>query len=274
MSYYVYQITGAGMTYYGSSMRLCSDRRDQHTSQYRCHHKAIAEGRTPISLCSSYKIFDATDDWVMEIIESGIETEYEALYAENECINNNECVNINNALALTGEALKEYKTKWVRHDRLRRGITPLIPIPNQSEEVTKAKRKSLCMKYHEEHHEELKQKGRERYAQKEFTEEDRRKEYDRVEAYRQANMEKVTASKKEYYEKTKNDPEFVAKQKAYYQANKEVKCAQRKEHYEANKESIQARRKELAQLKKLKQEIGSETPSHLYPPVEEDTVSL
>lgn len=252
MSYYIYQITGAGMTYYGSSMEAFCERKSKHTSQYRCHHKAILEGRIPLGLCSSHKIFDATDDWVMEIIENGIETEFEALYAENEYINNNECVNINNALALTGEELKEYKTKWMRHNRLRRGITPLIPIPNQSEEVIKAKRKALWMKYHEEHREELKQKGRDRYAHKEFTEEDRRKECDRVEAYRQANMEKVTASKKAYYEKTKDDPEFVAKQKAYYEANKEAKCAQRKEHYEANREAINARRRELAQAKKAK----------------------
>ena len=240
------------MTYYGSSMRLLSDRRDQHTSQYRCHFKAISEGRIPLSLCSSYKIFDATDDWVMEIIEDGIETEFESLYVENQYINNNDCVNINNALGLTGEELKEYKTKWARHDRLRRGITPLIPIPNQSEEEIKAKRKEHYQKYHKEHHEEIIQKSRERYAQKVFTEEDRRKECERVEVYRQANMEKVKASKKAHYEKTKDDPEFIAHQKAYYEENKEEIKAKRKAHYEANREAINARRRELAQAKKAK----------------------
>jgi len=250
MSYYIYQITGAGMTYYGSSQQAFCERKSTHTSQYRCHHKAITEGRQPLSICSSYKIFDATDDWIMEIIEEGIETEYEALYAENQYINNNDCVNINNALGLEGEELKEYKTKWARHKRLRLGLQPLIPIPNQSEELIKEKRQANWKKYHEEHHEEIKHQQREKYAQKEFTEEERQVERDRVKAYRLANPEKVKASKKAHYDANKDDPEFIAKQKAYYQANKEEKATKQKARYDANKEAINAHRKALRDANK------------------------
>ena len=246
MSYYIYQITGADMTYYGSSRDKFCERKSKHVCQHR-HYKKTGN----LNGCTaSHKIFDATDDWKMEIIEDKIETEYEALLVENQYINNNECVNINNALGLKGEELKEYKTKWTRHDRLRRGLQPLIPIPNQSEEVTKEKRQAIWKKYHEEHKEELKQKGRDRYATKEFTETERQVECERVKAYRLANPEKVKASKKAQYDAKKDDPEFIAKQKAYYQANKEEKAAKQKAHYDANKEAINAHRKALRDAKK------------------------
>jgi len=246
MSYYIYQITGAGMTYYGSSCQLFSERKSQHKTQYTYYKKTNRLNKC----CTSYKIFDATDDWIMEIIEEGIETEYEALYAENQYINNNDCVNINNALGLEGEELKEYKTRWARHNRLRRGITPLIPIPNQSEELIKEKRQANWKKYHEEHHEELKHKQREKYAQREFTEEERQIVRDRSSLWIKNNPEKVKASKKAQYEANKNDPEFISKQKAYYQANKEEKATKQKAHYDANKEAINAHRKALRDANK------------------------
>lgn len=248
MSYYIYQITGAGMTYYGSSRDKFCERKSKHVCQHR-HYKKIGNSN---GCTASHKILDATDDWKMEIIEDGIETEYEALLIENQYINNNECVNINNALGLVGEELKEYKTKWTRHDRLRRGLQPLIPIPNQSEEVTKEKRRLINQKYHEEHKEELNQKCKDWHAnnKKDFTEADRQAECDRVKAYRLANPEKVKASKKADYDAKKNDPEFIAKQKAYYQANKEEKAAKQKAHYDANKDEINAHRKALRDAKK------------------------
>lgn len=255
MSYYIYQITGADMIYYGSSQQAFCERKSTHISQYRCHHKAILEGKIPLSLCSSYKIFDTTDDWIMEIIEDGIETEYEALLIENQYINNNECVNINNALGLVGEELKEYKTKWSRHDRLRRGLQPLIPIPNQSEEVTKEKRKVIWKKYHEEHKEELNQKCKNWHANHIKTEADRQAVCERTKAYCLANPEKVKASKKAQYNAKKDDPEFIAKQKAYYQANKEEKAVKRNAHYEANKDEINAHRKALRDAKKLGEKL-------------------
>lgn len=246
MSYYIYQITGADMTYYGSSQQDFCERKSQHKTQYKYYKKTNRLNKC----CTSYKIFDATDDWIMEIIEDGINTEYEALLIENQYINNNECVNINNALGLVGEELKEYKTKWTRHDRLRRGLQPLIPIPNQSEEVTKEKRRLINQKYREEHKEELNQKCKDWHANHIKTEEERQVECDRVKAYRLANPEKVKASKKVQYDAKKNDPEFIAKQKAYYQANKEEKAVKQKAHYDANKEAINAHRKALRDAKK------------------------
>jgi hypothetical protein len=253
MSYYIYQITGAGMTYYGSSQQALCERKASHISTHRYYKKTGNLNKC----CTSYKIFDATDDWIMEIIEDGIETEYEALYTENQYINNNECVNINNALGLVGEELKEYKTKWNRHYRLRNGITPLIPIPNQSEEVIKEKRKAIWKKYHETHKEELNQKCKDWHTnnKKDFTEADRQAECDRVKAYCLANPEKVKASKKAQYNAKKDDPEFIAKQKEYYQANKEDKLANQKAHYDANKEVINEHRK--AKYEANKDEINA-----------------
>lgn len=253
MNYSIYQITGAGMTYYGSSKNI-DNRRYQHIHGFKYYKQNHIVLHTK-SYCASYQIFDATDDWKMEIIEDGIETKFEARIIEDEYINNNECVNINNALGLVGEELKEYKTKWNRYKRLRLGLQPLIPIPNQSEEVTKEKRRLINQKYREDekHREELNQKCKEWRAnnKKDFTEADRQAECDRVKAYRLANPEKVKASKKADYDAKKNDPEFIAKQKAYYQANKEEKAAKQKAHYDANKEAINAHRKALRDAKKL-----------------------
>jgi hypothetical protein len=253
MSYYIYQITGAGMTYYGSSRDKFCERKSKHVCQHR-HYKKIGNSN---GCTASHKILEATDNWIMEIIEDGIETEHEALLVENQYINNNECVNINNALGLKGEELKEYKTKWTRHNRLRLGLQPLIPIPNQSEEITKEKRRLINQKYHEEHKEELNQKCKDWHAnnKKDFTEADRQAECDRVKAYRLANLDKVKASKKAAYDAKKNDPEFISKQKAYYQANKEEKAAKQKAHHDANKDEINAHRKALRDAKKLGEKL-------------------
>ena len=250
MSYSIYQITGVGMTYYGSSKNV-DNRRFQHVHGFKYYKQNHTDEYTS-SYCASYKIFDATDDWKMEIIEDGIETKFEARIIEDGYINNNECVNINNALGLVGEELKEYKTKWTRHDRLRRGLQPLIPIPNQSEEVTKEKRQLFNKKYREDekHREELNQKSKDWRTNHIKTEKELQTDRDKSKAYRLANPEKVKESKKVQYDAKKDDPEFIAKQKAYYQANKEEKAAKQKAHYDANKEAINAHRKALRDAKK------------------------
>jgi hypothetical protein len=251
MSYYIYQITGAGMTYYGSSKNV-ENRRYQHIHGFK-YYKQNHTAEYTSSYCASYKIFDATDDWIMEIIEDGIETKFEARIIEDEYINNNECVNINNALRLVGEELKEYKTKWNRHNRLRLGLQPLIPISNQSEEITKEKRRLINQKYREDekHREELNQKCKDWRANHIKTEVELQTDRDKSKAYRLANLDKVKASKKAAYDTKKNDPEFIAKQKAYYQANKEEKAAKQKAHHDANKDEINAHRKALRDAKKL-----------------------
>ena len=227
------------MTYYGSSQQAFCERKASHLSTYRYYIKTGDLHKC----CTSYKIFDATDVWIMEIIEEGIETEYEALYAENQYINNNDCVNINNALGLEGEELKEYKTKWARHKRLRLGLQPLIPIPNQSEELIKEKRQSNWAQYHEEHREELNQKCKEWRDAHIYTEEERKTNRNRASEWSKNNPEKAKASKKANYDAKKDDPEFIAKQKAYYQSNKEEKLTKQKANYDANKEEINAHRK-------------------------------
>jgi hypothetical protein len=237
MSYYIYKISGAGMDYYGSSKQDFCERKSQHKSQFK-HFQKLGNGNK----CSSYKILEATDDWIMSIIESNIETEQEALKREDWFINNNECVNIQNAIGLTGEALSGYKRNWTRWNRLKTGKTPLIPISLLTEDEKKAKKQERWRKWYEANKEITLQQQRDAYANKVFTEEDRQKERDRVKAYNEANKEKVNAHKKDYYEANKEI--LNAKNKAYYEANKEEQIAKQKSYYEANKERInEGRRK-------------------------------
>jgi hypothetical protein len=229
MSYYIYQITGADMTYYGSSNQLGNSRINHHKSDYKCYNKQLLQGIIR-PICSSYKIFNATDDWQMKIILDGIETENEALFIENEYINNNECVNINNALGLKpdSEELKEYKTKWARHDRLRRGLQPLIPIPNQSDEITYKKMMDYRAKYQEEHRIEINERSRK------YHEDNRETILPKMQKYRDNHRDDINqkqnekhAQNKEVENKAKRDrrnankDEYNAKNRAYYQANKE-----------------------------------------------------
>jgi hypothetical protein len=239
MSYYIYKISGAGMDYYGSSKQDFCERKSQHKSQFKTYQKTNTSNK-----CSSHKILEATDDWTMDIIEYNIETEQQALERENWYINSNECVNIQNAIGLTGEALTEYKTNWARWNRLKKGETPLIPIPLQTEDDAKARKQKNWNDWYEANKETKLQKQRDSYANKVFTEEDRQKERDRVKAYVDTNRDKVLAHKREYYEANKEV--LNAKNKASYEANKEERVAKQRAYYEANKERInEARRKNI-----------------------------
>lgn len=57
----------------------------------------------------------------------------------------------------------------------------------------------------------------------------------------EANKERIAAQHKAYYEANKE--KVAARHKAYRQANKEQRAAQQKAYYEANKEQIAARKK-------------------------------
>lgn len=89
------------MDYYGSSQQKFCERKSSHVTQFR-HWKKEEKG----NCCSSRLIFEATEEWTIEKIEENIVTEQEALELENWYINNCDCVNINNALGLTGDAMK------------------------------------------------------------------------------------------------------------------------------------------------------------------------
>jgi hypothetical protein len=237
MSYYIYKISGAGMDYYGSSRQDFCERKSKHNSQFK-HYQINQSGNK----CSSYKILEATDDWTMTTIENNIETETQALERENWYICNTECINTNRAIGLSGDDLRQYKANWKRWNDLKKGKTPLIPRPLQTEDEKKLKQQINNKAYREANKQEILAKQRDAYAAKEFTEEERQKERDRVKAYREANKEKVCDSKKEYYQEHKE--EINNKSKASYEANKEERKAKQKAYYEANKERInEARRK-------------------------------
>jgi hypothetical protein len=191
MSYYIYKISGAGMDYYGSSRQAFCERKSRHNSDYRYYQKNQSGNK-----CSSYKILEATDDWTMTTIENNIETETQALERENWYICNTECINTNRAIGLSGDDLRQYKTNWKRWNALKKGKTPLIPRPLQTEDEKKAKRQIINKAYREANRETILQKQRDAYAAKEFTEEERQKERDRVKAYAEANKERINEARR------------------------------------------------------------------------------
>jgi len=166
------------MEYYGSSKQNLCERKSKHNTQFKNYQKTNTGNK-----CSSYKILEATDDWIMDIIENNIKTKQEALEHENWYINNNECVNIQNAIGLTGDDLREYKANWARWNKLKKGKVPLIPIPFQTEDEAKARKQKNWKDWYEANKETKLQQQRDAYANKVFTEEDRQKERDRVKAY-------------------------------------------------------------------------------------------
>lgn len=235
MSYYIYKISGAEMVYYGSSMQDLCERKSSHKTQHT-YYKKNGNGNK----CSSYKILEATDDWVIEIIEPNIETHQEVLERENWYINNTECVNIKNAIGLTIDETRKYKADWKRWNALKTGKTPLI-ITMLSDDEKKTNRQKNWQTYYEANKESLLQKQKDAYAKKEFTEEDRQKERDRVKEYCELNKEKVKEAKMEYYEANKD--ELKEKMKASYEINKEERLKKQKAYYEANKEKINEKRR-------------------------------
>ena len=76
------------------------------------------------------------------------------------------------------------------------------------------------------------------------------KEYQK--GYRVDNKEKLNKYSSNYYETNKK--EQLAKMAKHYQANKEEKRKKVSEHYKANRDRINARRRELARLKKDKKD--------------------
>jgi len=81
------------------------------------------------------------------------------------------------------EDIREYKANWARWNRLKRGKTPLIPIPLQTEDEAKERKQKNWKDWYEANKETKLQQQRDAYANKVFTEEDRQKERDRVKAY-------------------------------------------------------------------------------------------
>jgi hypothetical protein len=144
------------------------------------------------------------------------------------------------------EDICKYKADWARWNRLKKGKTPLIPVPLQSEEEKKMKKQSHWQKWYVENKETKLQQQRDAYAAKEFTEEERQKERDRVKAYRESNKEKVSEAKKAHYQEHKE--EHKEKMKASYEANKEERIAKQKAYYEANKERINAARRKPSDI--------------------------
>ena len=70
----------------------------------------------------------------------------------------------------------------------------------------------------------------------------------RQKAYYEANKDKVAAQKKAYREANKD--KVAAQKKAWYEANKDKVAAQQKAWYEANKDKIAARQKSIALARK------------------------
>lgn len=230
MSYYIYKISGEGMDYYGSSKQTFCERKSLHKSQFN-HWKKTEEKIA----CSSRLILEATDEWTMEKIEENIATEQEALERENWYINNCECININNALGLTGDAMREYKTKWARHNRLRTGETPLIPIPLKTEEEKKETRKKYTENLLPEQKEKIKEqqkKYRDTHIQ---TDEQKSAACARTKKHQEdIKADPVRKAEQLEYKRLKAaeyraNPEYVANEKAQRNIDP-VKSAERREY--------------------------------------------
>lgn len=115
--YYVYTITGSGLTYYGSSGYPICERKSKHKTEYK-HWKETRNGYKT----QSYEILDLCDNWEFNVLEDGY-TKQEALDREKWFIQNKECVN-KNLPYLTEEEKREYKRKWAETNRRENGIMP------------------------------------------------------------------------------------------------------------------------------------------------------
>jgi len=105
-----------------------------------------------------------------------------------------------------------------------------------AEKEDKEKQKDRHQKYREENKEKI------YLQQKEYREDNKEIIADLKKEYYENNFETISAKKKEYYEENKED--MIKSVLEYYNNNKEIILEERKEYYKENKEKILEKRKE------------------------------
>jgi len=105
-----------------------------------------------------------------------------------------------------------------------------------AEKEDKEKQKDRHQKYREENKEKI------YLQQKEYREDNKEIIVDLKKEYYENNFETISAKKKEYYEENKED--MIKSVLEHYNENKEIILEERKEYYQENKEKILEKRKE------------------------------
>ena len=193
----IYKIVGYGLTYYGSTIQLLSDRKSTHITQYRMW---VNRGEDAWK-CASYDIFKQGNEWEIIVLETvmtdtkktGLKEREQKWITENDCVNKNQVIQ-------SAEDLKKYKREWAENNRREQGIKPKAEGFDQKKyarDWARAKRAEMT----EEEKKVYLEKRRETRPKQ--TEEQKEKARERAKAQR---------------EKIKADPEQVAKVNEYKKA--------------------------------------------------------
>ena len=193
----IYKIVGYGLTYYGSTIQLLSDRKSTHITQYRMW---VNRGEDAWK-CASYDILKQGDEWEMIVLETIITDIKKTglIEREQKWITENECVNKNQAIQSVDD-LKKYKREWAENNRREQGIEPRtqgFDHKKYARDWARAKRAEMT----DAERAEVNRKKRENRPEQ--TEEQKEKARERAKAQR---------------EKIKADPEQVAKVNEYKKA--------------------------------------------------------
>ena len=146
----VYNLSGYGLEYIGSTIQPICERKSTHKTQYKEWVKRNKEGWK----CASYDILDKGEDWKIEIIETILTDnektgllEREQYWIENrKALHGKEYVINKNQAIQSAEDLKEYKRKWAEKNRRENGIQPKnteFDAKKYARDWAKAKRASL-----------------------------------------------------------------------------------------------------------------------------------
>ena len=153
ITYKIYRLFGAGMSYYGSTHQPIYERKSQHKTAHK--NKLVC--------CSSKLILDSCDDWDVEIVELlPNSTREQALLREKWWIDNNDCVNINSPISKTTEEMKEYQRLWAEKSRREKGVPVKEKIKTVEEKKYKReKAREYRAQWTDEERAEINRKNRE-----------------------------------------------------------------------------------------------------------------
>lgn len=170
----VYDITGYGLTYVGSTIQALCERKSKHNTGCKEWLKRDKLGWK----CGSYDILEKGDDWSINVIETLLTDtkktgllEREQYWTETKkALNGKEYITNVNQAVQSAEDLKEYKRKWAEQNRREKGIQPKaegFDAKKYARDWARAKRANMS----EEKHQEILTKKKEAYDN------DKQKEY-------------------------------------------------------------------------------------------------
>ena len=226
----IYKIVGYGLTYYGSTIQLLSDRKSTHVSQYK---EWVIRGEDSWK-CASYDILKQGDEWEMVLLETVLTDKEKVglLEQEQKWITENECVNKNQAIQST-EDLKKYKREWAQKNRREKGTDPKNPdfdAKKYARQWAKAKRAEMTDEERVEFNKNRKAKrnNEQRQVKRDSMPDEERAEFNKKR--RETRPEQTEEQKKAAVERArkqredrKADPEQVIKNREYQKVKAQQK---------------------------------------------------